>query len=161
MTNQQSIQLNQIIITAEGIFETPPNDAKIETPPKKPDPLTKKFDAQLVQAIDQILSSLGEPVKNTFYQHLELNFNTPKHAIPENIDKFSYLLHKAFGLGASRIEVKVLKEIQQKINFDFELVDYEVPLSKWIVSDFCFKDFVEKARRQAISKKACLKVGTD
>ncbi len=160
MTNHQSIQLNQIIITAEGIFETTPNETKVEAPTKKPNQQTRKFDAQLVQAIDQTLSSLGEPVKNTFFQHLEFNFNTPKHAIPENIDKFSYLLHKAFGLGASRIEVKILKEIQQKLNADFELVDYEWPLSKWIVADFCFKDLVEKARKQAISK-TCLKVGTD
>lgn len=153
MINQQSIQLNQIIITAEGIFEAPPFENKVEAPTKKPDLLTKKFDTQLVQTIEQTLSSLGEPVKNTFFQHLEFEFNTPKDAIPVNIDKFSYLLHKAFGLGASRIEVKILKEIQQKLNVDFELVDYEWPLAKWIVADFCFKDLVEKARKQAIAKQ--------
>jgi hypothetical protein len=99
------------------------------------------------------LSALGIPVKNAFLQHLEFDCNMPKNAIPANIDMFSFLLHKAFGLGAKRIEVKILKNLQQILNLEFDLVDYEWPLSKWVVADFCFKELVLKAMRVAAARQ--------
>src|ERR1700690_1182445 len=53
----------------------------IEQTPKKIS-AQKEFNEYLFQAIDEVLTSLGEPVKNTLYFQLENNFNITKNEIP-------------------------------------------------------------------------------
>ena len=93
------------------------------------------------------------PVKNAFLQHLEFDCNMPKSAIPDNIDMFSYLLHKAFGSSATKIEVKILKILGMRLNVELELVNYESALSKWVLSDFSFAIVVSKVMKLALAKK--------
>jgi hypothetical protein len=107
----------------------------------------KKFDEYLIEAIDEALTSLGEPVKNTVYFQLESNFNIPKNDIPIKIDKFSDIIHKIFGLGACRLEIKFMKNLYSKIKVNVELSEYEWPLSKWIINDISFKEYVYNARK--------------
>jgi len=89
---------------------------------------------------------LGEPVKNTVYFQLENNFNIPKNEVPNQIGRFSDIMHKIFGLGASRLEIKFIKNLHSKINVNVELPEYEWPLSKWIINDISLKEYVENAR---------------
>jgi ribosomal protein L9 len=108
----------------------------------------RKFDEYLFEAIDEALTSLGAPVKNAVYFQLENSFNMPKNEIPKQIEGFVDIMHKIFGLGASRLEIKFMKNLQSKIKVNIELTEYEWPLSKWILADMSFKEYVYSARKK-------------
>ena len=55
-------------------------------------------------------------------------------------------MHKIFGLGASRLEIKFMKNLHSKIKVGIEINGYEWPLSKWIVEDMSFTDYVQRTR---------------
>ena len=99
------------------------------------------------EAIDEALTSLGEPVKNTVYYHLENDFNIPKNEIPQKLGLFSHIIHKIFGIGASRLEIKFMKNLNSKVKTNMQLSEYEWPLSKWIVMEMSFTDYVDHIRK--------------
>ena len=107
----------------------------------------ERFDEFLSQSIDEALTSLGEPVKNSLYQHLEVDFNIQKNEIPENIEVFSNIIHKIFGLGACRLERKFLKNLNAKVQSIAELPECECSLSNWIVMEVSFEEYVTKIRK--------------
>ena len=110
--------------------------------------LQRKFDEYLFEAIDEALTSLGAPVKNAVYFQLENSFNMPKNEIPKQIEEFVDIMHKIFGLGASRLEIKFMENLHSKIKVNIELTEYEWPLSKWILADMSFKEYVYSARKK-------------
>ena len=85
------------------------NDATIGALPSEKSEYEEEFDGILLEAIDETLLSLGEPVKNTVYFHLSQNFQIEKCEIPKKINEFSDFIHKIFGAGASRVEIKFMK----------------------------------------------------
>jgi len=93
---------------------------------------TEQFNELLIAAIDESLSLLGEPVKNEFYLEIELKFNIKKHDIPQRLQEFSDILHKVFGLGASRLEVKFLRKVDSKIPSGCKCIDADCSVSVWI-----------------------------
>lgn len=106
-----------------------------------------KFDQFLIEAINEALSSLGEPVKNTVYLHLQNDFGIEKSEIPSKIEEFSDILHKIFGLGASRLEIKFMKNLNSKIKVNIQWPEYEYPLSKWIIMEVSFIEYVYNMRK--------------
>ncbi len=146
-----SLQINEQALIDTGILEPQKTEKTVEESGKdlKYNKILaqRRFDEYLVAAIDQALTSLGAPVKNTVYFQLENNFNIPKNDIPNQIDRFSDIIHKIFGLGASRFEIKFIKNLHSKINVNVELPEYEWSLSKWIINDLSFKEYVENARK--------------
>ena len=139
------------ILTDTGIFSS--NRTKSEEDGSKKDQLLdrisvqKKFNEYLSEAIDEALTSLGAPVKNAVYFQLDNNFDIPKNEIPNQIEKFSCIIHKIFGLGASRLEIKFIKNLHSKIRVNIEFTEYEWPLSKWIINDISFVEYVCTARK--------------
>jgi hypothetical protein len=113
----------------------------------------EQFNLYLIEAIDETLTSLGEPVKNTLYSNLESNFGISKKDIPWKISDFSSILHKLFGLGASRLEVKFMKNLNNKIQADIKWIEYEWPLSKWAIMDLSFEEYIFKIREDFIQKQ--------
>ena len=107
----------------------------------------RKFDEYLIEAIDEALTSLGTPVKNMVYFQLENNFNIPKNEIPEQLGKFSDIIHKIFGFGASRLEIIFIQKLCSKITVKIEFTEYNWPLSKWIINDISFAEYVCSARK--------------
>jgi hypothetical protein len=105
-----------------------------------------KFDQYLMESIDETLSSLGEVVKNAVFGHLGNEFQIDKADIPQKIVDFSKVIHKVFGLGADRLELKIVKSLSSKLQVDVQLTEYEWPLSKWIVCDVSFTDNVQNLR---------------
>jgi hypothetical protein len=93
---------------------------------------TEQFNTFLIEAIDESLILLGEPVKNEFYLQLELKFNIKKTDIPLRLEEFSDILHKVFGLGASRLEVKFLRKLDLKIPSGSKCIDADCSVSTWI-----------------------------
>ncbi len=113
--------------------------------------LQKKFDILLVEAIDEAITSLGEPVKNTLYLHLDNDFKIEKNTIPEHISEFSDIIHKIFGLGASRLEVKSLKNLYSKIQMNRQWPEFEYSLSNWIEMEMSFEEYVNSIRKNFLT----------
>jgi hypothetical protein len=113
----------------------------------------RKFDKYLIEAIDETLTSLGKPVKNTVYFQLENNFNIPKNEIPEQLGKFSNIIHKIFGFGASRLEIIFIQNLCSKITVNIEFTEYKWPLSKWIINDISFAEYVCSARKNYCNRQ--------
>lgn len=106
-----------------------------------------EFDEILLETIDETLSSLGEPVKNAVYFHLQTNFCINKNEIPKKINEFSDIIRKIFGSGAGRLEIKLMKTLHSKINVTVKWPEYEAPLSKWLVMDMTFIEYVNNMRQ--------------
>jgi hypothetical protein len=105
-----------------------------------------EFDEILLETIDETLSSLGGPVKNAVYFHLQTNFCINKDEIPKKIYEFSNIIHKIFGSGAGRLEIKFMNTLHSKINVNLKWPEYEAPLSKWLVVDMTFMEYVNSMR---------------
>ena len=78
----------------------------------------QKFDQLLVEAIDEVLGSLGEPVKNHVYFHLENDFSITKNELPQKIEEFSNFLLRIFGTDAYHLEIRFMKTFYVKISAD-------------------------------------------
>ncbi len=143
--NSLSIQKKEILET--NLFNTEKTDQN-KSDKARCESLAQKFDENLIQRIDEAQTLLSEPVKNTLYFQLENEFNTPKNEIPDQIEKFIDILHKIFGLGASRLEIKFLKNLNSKIKLSNEKNDHECLLSNWILDDMSFTEYVERTRRE-------------
>ena len=91
----------------------------------------KKFDAVLLEAIDDAFSTLGENVKTSLYFHLEHKLIIPKQDIPYRIDDFSDALELIFGVAAKRLEILIMKKLHEKISC---LYEWNGP--SWLVTRF-------------------------
>ena len=146
-----SSKTNSLSVNQTGLLEIPsfsPEKLDPNSVEQTPNEVSaqKKFNEYLIQAVDEALTSLGEPVKNTLYFQLENNFSIPKNEIPDQIDEFTNIMHKIFRLGASRLEIKFMKNLQSKIKISVETHGYEYPLSKWIIDDMSFTDYIKRTR---------------
>jgi hypothetical protein len=103
----------------------------------------QKFDQLLVEAIDEVLSSLGEPVKNHLYIHLENNFLIMKNEIPQHIEEFSDFLFRIFGTGALHLEIKFMKTLYSKISADQSFKHKSIAFKD---VDLTFLTYVNKMR---------------
>ena len=110
--------------------------------------IAQQFRELLIESIDEALASLGEPVKNTLYQHLNDDFKITKNNIPERMEEFSDLLHKVFGLGASRLEVRFIKNLNAKLNAAESNKESDLGSSKWIVMEMSFTQYVSDAQKE-------------
>jgi hypothetical protein len=141
----------------ESTFSNSTNTISIIPQPTKTHDSDEKFNQYLLEAIDETFSSLGEVVKNAVFEHLQNDFQINRIDIPQEICDFSDIIHKVFGLGAGRLELKIMKSLNSKLQVDVQLTEYEWPLSKWIVNDISFTDYVENLRNnyaETVQKKA-------
>jgi hypothetical protein len=106
----------------------------------------RKFDESLVEAIDETLTSMGAPLKNTVYFKLENSFNISKDEIPKRIEDFTIFLNKTFGLGASLFEIRCMQILHSKIEVDIQLTKNEWSVSEWITKGMTFEKYVCSAR---------------
>ena len=139
-----STQKNEI--STETTFSNSHNTTSIPITPTNTYDSDKKFDHFLLEAIDETFSSLGEVVKNAVFEHLQNDFQIKKVDIPIEICEFSKIIHKVFGLGASRLELKIMNSLNSKLQVDVKLTEYQWPLSKWIVNEVSLTDYVQNLR---------------
>ena len=105
------------------------------------------FNEILLESIDEALSSLGEYVVTAIYFNMEKTFNIKRWEIPKRIKDFSDALEKIFGLGAKTLEILCMKKLHDKIGVTFKWPEYEWPLSKWIVTEMTFQEYVNCMRQ--------------
>lgn len=103
----------------------------------------QKFDQLFLEAIDEVLSSLGEPVKNHLYTHSKNDFLISKDELPQKIEEFSNFLFRIFGSGAHHLEIKFMQTLYAKIRAD-QNVKHKPIVFKEI--DLTFLNYVNKMR---------------
>jgi hypothetical protein len=108
----------------------------------------ENFDQILLDAIDEALSSLGENVKTAVYFQLEDLFKIKKQEISIRLSDFSNALEQLFGLGARQLEIMFIKNLHDKIKVTCKWPTYEWPLSKWIVPEMTFQEYVRLMRQK-------------
>jgi len=152
--DEESTEEDKICLSLEDgpEVEEPSHSVDLEKTNNKINFRKEQFNEYLIEAVDETLTSLGEPVKNVLYSNLESNFGISKEDIPEKISDFSSILHKLFGLGASRLEVKFMKNLNEKIQADIKWPVYQWPLSKWAVMDISVEEYVFKIREDYIQR---------
>ena len=147
-SNPSSLSIQKTNLLEMTLFDPErPNSNIMEQTPNESS-AQKRFNNYLIEAVDEALTSLGEPVKNTIYFQLENNFSIPKNEIPNQIDEFTNIMHKIFGLGASRLEIKFMKNLYSKIKVNSETNGCEWPLSRWIMDDISFTEYVQRTREE-------------
>jgi len=134
-------------VTAEKIEEY-----RTDLPQEVIDYRGEKFDELLAESIEEAICSLGEPVKNAIYLHLQKDWSITKKDIPNNLEEFSQIIHKLFGLGATRLEIKFLKNLNSKIEGDIKMSECNLPISKWIVNDLSFEILVSNTRKKYVNQ---------
>ncbi len=105
----------------------------------------RKFDDLLIETVDTVLSSLGEPVKNQIYTNLLDDFSMEKNNIPERIDEFSKMLHLIFGSAAFLIDIRFMNELHAKCSQLGYTLEYNLEYGD---TDFSFPSYVVKMREQ-------------
>jgi hypothetical protein len=109
---------------------------------------SKQFDSFLIESIDETLSLLGTTVKNEFYLRLQVNFNMEKNDIPQRLEEFMVILHRIFNLGASRLEVKFLRNLDTKIPSGSKCISADWSVSTWIEKDASFIKSIKNKRQE-------------
>ena len=99
----------------------------------------REFDESLGETIDETLTSMGAPIKNTIYFKLENTFKIPKPEIPKRLDEFTIFLYKTFGLGAVIFEIKCMQNLNSKIKVNIQMTKDEWSVSEWITKGMTFE----------------------
>jgi hypothetical protein len=97
-----------------------------------------KFNAILIESIDEAFLTLGKNAKDSLYFHLETKFAISKKDIPDRIGDFSEALEQIFGLAAQTLEILIMKLLNEKIKCTYEWVG-----PKWLVPDLTFTKYVK------------------
>ena len=102
------------------------------------------FDDLLIETVDTVLSSIGEPVKNQLYIHLENDFSIEKNNIPAHIGEFSKMLHLIFGSAAFLIDIRFMKELYLKCS-ELGTIEYNLEFGN---TDLSFPSYVVMMRER-------------
>jgi hypothetical protein len=81
---------------------------------------TMSFEEDLLEAIDEGLSLLGESAKQAVYFHLEKTFKMNRLDVPYRIEEFIDAVEKIFGSGAKILEIQIMKCLFKKVGYKFK-----------------------------------------
>jgi hypothetical protein len=95
------------------------------------------FSKMLMEAIDDALSSFGEPMKESVYCDLEKMFNIKRCDIPCRIDEFSDALERIFGVTAKLLQIMFMKHLHDRVGI---VCKWNLP--EWVAPDLTFKQYV-------------------
>ena len=106
--------------------------------------INQRIDQLLVEAIEEVLSFLGEPVKNQVFAQLEKDLSITQAKLPERIEDFSRFLYRFFGSHAKLVEIDCVKAFYSKVKENPEIVKTNlVPIAE----DFTLPSYVNKFRK--------------
>jgi hypothetical protein len=80
----------------------------------KSEDLKINFETAIIDAIDEVFTTLGENVKRVIYIFLENNYGIKKEQIPRKIEDFSTAIESIFGDAAKLVELKIMEKLQGK-----------------------------------------------
>lgn len=106
------------------------------------------FDSLLLEAVDEALSTLGEPCKKAFYIYFEKNYEIKKHEIPLKIERFAKAVQDLFGVGARLIEIQIMKNLREKLgDFTFQLKVENLTFTEYVTAVKMLELFSEKSNK--------------
>ncbi len=108
----------------------------------------KNYEAVLMEAIDDALLTLGKNVQISIYFHLQTKFGLSKQEIPSHVTDFSDALEKIFGEAAKKIEILIMKFLNDRAQ-----CDYEWSGPGWLVPNLTFEDYVSMVKATLESRK--------
>jgi len=68
----------------------------------------------MIEAVDEVFSSIGHSCKQAIYFRLENTFKIKKQEIPLKIEDFANAIEQIFGIGAKFIEMKIIEVLHEK-----------------------------------------------
>ena len=92
--------------------------------------------------MDEALLSLSENTRNLILRTFEVYFKIKKQEIPGKLSGFSNALERIFGLGARQLEILFMKNLYAKVKVNCKWPTYGWPLSKWVVPEVTFQEYV-------------------
>lgn len=104
-----------------------------------------EFKKALIEAVDEGLRILGESGRDVIYYNLQHFFGLRKENIPDNIEIFTTCLRKIFGLGATVIEISILKALYRRLGLEY--------VEK---KDYTFADYLEGAKNFVEGRKSAI-----
>lgn len=99
----------------------------------------RSFEKPLLEAVDEVFSSLGDSAKQAIYFSLAKTFNINKQDIPYKIEEFADAVEKIFGLGGKLLEIQIMEHLYEKVGHSFEYIPKKDVLA--------FTDYVDAARK--------------
>lgn len=107
----------------------------------------RNFKKLLLEAVDEGLSSLGDSSKHAIYYYLKKTFKIKKQDIPDRIEEFVKAIEEIFGPGSKILEIRIMKNLYEKVGDDFEYFPER--------DDLLFTNYV-KAVNMHICNEMCL-----
>jgi hypothetical protein len=78
------------------------------------------FEAAVGQAVNDVLTALGENTKQAIYNHLKNAYGLNQDEIPNKIKIFSSAIEETFGSVGKLIEIKIIEKLHSRYaNFRF------------------------------------------
>jgi hypothetical protein len=74
-----------------------------------------KFEATMIEAIDESLGSFDSLDKQEVYHHLENSFKIRKQEIPCKTKDFSDAMGQMFGIGAKLVEIRIIEAVHKRV----------------------------------------------
>ena len=78
--------------------------------------IQQRFNQLIIEVVDEVLGSFGEPVRNELYIQLENDYSIRKSDIPKELEEFMKFLYRIFDVNARLIEIKFMKRLYAKVN---------------------------------------------
>lgn len=96
---------------------------------------SKEFNQLILESVDEGLSILGDdPVKRTFYYHLEKRDNIKRDEIPEKLEAFHNALAELFFTGSAILERRMSRHLYERLGL-------ELPTN----NGWSFADYIKEA----------------
>jgi hypothetical protein len=113
---------------------------------------TETFEQILLEAVDEVLLSLGETLKTTILFHLEENFKVRHSDIPSRIADFADALEIIVGRGAKLLEIMIMENLNAKIGVTCKWSYDESPSGKQLVPELTFQEYIGLMRQNFEAK---------
>lgn len=110
---------------------------------KKSNLSKRSFDEIYLEAVDEALTMLGNSCSQAVYFHLEKTFQIDRKDIPSKIDDFTQAIESIFGVGATLIEIRIMKNLRKRVKH----------LKYFPNGEITFSEYVKAARYSCIQKR--------
>lgn len=102
---------------------------------KKQKPTEDKFNAVIIEAVEESFSSFNNLVKEAAYLHLEKAFKIKKQEIPCKIGAFADAIEQMFGVGAKLIEIRMIEALHKRFReFAFFPKKGDIDFTEYVAS---------------------------
>ena len=115
------------------------------------------FEQLLTKAIDEEFSILGEKCKRALHFHLKENFKLNEQNIAYRIKDFSYAIEDIFGIGAKLLQIRIMRNIYNKVGRSFlyvcnhQSLDFNKYLQAAKKNNEQLENFIQKRKEAEIT----------